>query len=91
MGTTRCRESHVDIGSIDAFENALKVVENDLRKTWLKEMIIEKDAALRSSHDTKGSFIGDYSYPSILLTKDGKVHIAYTYLRDYIKHVTLEM
>jgi len=40
VGTTRCRESHVDIGSIDAFENALKVVENDLRKTWLKELLV---------------------------------------------------
>ena len=60
-------------------------------KTWIKEIVIENDAALRSPHDTKGSFIGDYSYPSILLTKDGKVHIAYTYLRDYIKYVTLEM
>ena len=40
VGTTRCRESHVDIGSIDAFENALKVVENDIRETWLKEMLI---------------------------------------------------
>ena len=40
VGTTRCRESHVDIGSIDAFENALRVVENDLRRTWLKELLI---------------------------------------------------
>ena len=30
-----------------------------------------------------------YSYPSILQTRDGRIQISYSYLRDYIKHVTL--
>lgn len=62
---------------------------SDGGKTWVREITIEDDAELRSSQDKTGSFIGDYSYPSILQTRDGKVHIAYSYLRDYIKHVVL--
>ncbi len=63
----------------------------DLGATWQDEIVVEDDATLRSSHDEKGSFIGDYSYPSIIQTQDGKIHISYSYLRDYIKHVTLEL
>jgi len=39
VATTRCRKSHIDIGSTEAFENALKVNDNDLRKTWLLELL----------------------------------------------------
>lgn len=59
--------------------------------TWSREITVESDATLRSKHDEKGSFIGDYSYPSILQTRDGRLHITYSYLRDYIKHVILEL
>ena len=39
VADTRCRKAHIDIGDIDAFEDALKVVDNDLRRTWLKELL----------------------------------------------------
>ncbi len=63
----------------------------DMGLTWKKEIVVEADATLRSPHDEKGSFIGDYSYPSIIETADGNLQISYSYLRDYIKHVTLRL
>ena len=37
--TTRCRKSHVDIGDIQTFVDGLEIVDNDLKNTWLKEMM----------------------------------------------------
>lgn len=36
------------------------------------------------------SNIGQYSYPSVIQTKDGLVHIVYTWRRERIKHVTID-
>lgn len=33
---------------------------------------------------------GEYSYPSIIQTKDGRVHIVYTWKRQRIKHVVID-
>ncbi|MBX9745167.1 MAG: exo-alpha-sialidase, partial [Chlamydiales bacterium] len=33
---------------------------------------------------------GEYSYPCIIQTKDGKVHVCYTFNRVQIKHVTVD-
>ncbi len=61
----------------------------DLGLTWQRELVVEDDDSRRSVHDETGAFVGDYSYPSIIQTADGLVHISYSYLRDHIKHVTL--
>lgn len=37
--TTRCRKSHVDIGDIQTFVDGLDIVDNDLKNTWLKELM----------------------------------------------------
>ncbi len=33
---------------------------------------------------------GEYSYPSVIQAKDGKVHIVYTWKRDRVKHVVVD-
>lgn len=62
----------------------------DLGQSWRRELTLEADATLRSVHDERGAFVGDYSYPSIIQTSDDRVQVSYSYLRDYVKHVTLD-
>ena len=33
---------------------------------------------------------GEYSYPSVIQAKDGRVHIVYTWKREKIKHVVID-
>ena len=42
VATTRCRKSHIDIGDESAFQYALSVCDNDLRKTWLLDLMNEE-------------------------------------------------
>ena len=39
---TRCRKSHIDIGDIQTLVDGLGIVDNDLRNTWLKEMMMDE-------------------------------------------------
>lgn len=46
-------------------------------KTWQDEVVLETQP-------------GEYSYPAVITTRDGHVHISYTFNRDQIKHVELK-
>jgi predicted neuraminidase len=48
----------------------------DEARTWLDPLILETNP-------------GEYSYPSVLQTSDGKIHIIYTFRRYSIKHVEM--
>ncbi len=48
----------------------------DEARTWRDPLILESNP-------------GEYSYPSVLQTSDGKIHIIYTFRRYSIKHVEL--
>lgn len=39
VATTRCRKAHIDIGDINAFKYALTVDDNDLKQTWLLDLL----------------------------------------------------
>jgi len=34
---------------------------------------------------------GEYSYPSVLQSQDGLIHVVYTYRRQTIKHVAFDL
>jgi predicted neuraminidase len=46
-------------------------------KTWQAALVLESDP-------------GEYSYPAVIQTSDGLVHITYTWKRERIKHVVLD-
>jgi predicted neuraminidase len=46
-------------------------------KTWQAALVLESDP-------------GEYSYPAILQTRDGLVHITYTWKRERVKHVVVD-
>ena len=48
----------------------------DEARTWRDPLILETNP-------------GEYSYPSVLQTRDGKIHIIYTFRRYSVKHVEL--
>lgn len=47
-------------------------------KVWYAALVLEKDT------------VGQYSYPSVIQSADGMVHIVYTWRRKKIKHVVLD-
>jgi len=47
-------------------------------KTWFASLVLED------------SPVGQYSYPSVIQTADGLVHIVYTWRRERLKHVVID-
>ena len=46
-------------------------------KAWQSVRVLESDP-------------GEYSYPAVIQTSDGLVHITYTWKRERIKHVVID-
>ncbi len=46
-------------------------------RTWQAALVLENDN-------------GEYSYPAIIQTADGLVHITYTWKRQRVKHVVVD-
>lgn len=57
----------------------LNVAISDDGKQWQAALVLEDD---------KGE--NGYSYPAVIQSKDGKVHITYTWRRERIKHVVVD-
>ncbi len=57
--------------------NMLNVALSSDGKEWKPVVTLERAA-------------GEYSYPAVIQTSDGKVHITYTYKRRSVKHVILD-
>ncbi len=58
--------------------NPLNVAVSDDGKTWYAALVLED------------SPISQYSYPSVIQSKDGLVHIVYTWRRKNIKHAVID-
>jgi predicted neuraminidase len=66
-------------GGFPAGREMLNVAISDDGKTWKPILTLEKQ---------DGS---EFSYPAVIQTSDGKVHITYTFLRQSVKHVVLAL
>jgi predicted neuraminidase len=60
-----------------AARTPLHAAVSDDGKTWKLALVLENGP-------------GEYSYPSVMQTGDGLVHVVYTYRRQSIKHVVLD-
>jgi len=56
----------------------LEVAVSDDGRAWQRAVVLE-DAP------------GEYSYPAMIQARDGRVHVTYTWRRERIKHVVLEL
>jgi predicted neuraminidase len=51
---------------------------------------ISKDGKSWSAGPVLESDSGEYSYPAVIQTSDGLVHITYTWKRQKVKHVVID-
>ena len=65
-------------GKWDAGREMLNVAVSTDGKAWQAALVLEKEAGQ------------EFSYPAVIQTKDGLVHITYTWKRKRIRHVVLD-
>ncbi|MCC9606803.1 exo-alpha-sialidase [Blastopirellula sp. JC732] len=64
-------------GSFPSGRNMLNVAVSKDGKAWEAALLLEKSP-------------GEYSYPAVIQTPDGLVHITYTWQRKKVRHVTVD-
>jgi len=64
-------------GAFPASRNMLNIALSDDGRSWRPAVTLERAA-------------GEYSYPAVIQTHDGYIHIAYTWKRQSIRHVVLD-
>jgi predicted neuraminidase len=64
-------------GGFSDSRSILNVAVSDDGKNWSAALLLERSP-------------GEYSYPAVIQSRDGRVHITYTWKRERIKHVTVD-
>lgn len=64
-------------GGFPSGRNMLNIAVSEDGRTWHAALVLERDR-------------GEFSYPAVIQTKDGKVHTTYTYQRRTVKHVEID-
>ncbi|MCM8711691.1 exo-alpha-sialidase [Clostridium sp. SYSU_GA19001] len=62
-------------------------ISEDGGKTWPYKRNIEVGDGYCMSNNSKEKINREFSYPSVKQTQDGKIHVTFTYFRQYIKYV----
>ena len=60
------------------------------RRTPLNVAVSEDDGETWKQVLTLEDQPGEYSYPCVIQAQDGKLHVAYTWKRERIKHVIVD-
>jgi len=72
--------NHIHPGEEWGSRNILNVAVSENGTQWNAAVLLENDPAKD----------GEYSYPAVIQTSDGMIHITYTWNRKLIKHVVID-
>lgn len=64
-------------------------VSGDAGKSWLQPLTLDESDGYCITNNSRERLNREISYPSIKQTADGRIHVAYTYFRQAIKHLVL--
>jgi predicted neuraminidase len=64
-------------------------ISTDEGRTWSVRKNLEVGDGFCMTNDSVNKQNREYSYPSIKQTPDGRIHVTYTYFRQYIKYVSI--